>query len=217
MATEKSLLRRRWKSALALLVGLAAIGTVGAGIYSLIKGKSGHSHKPPQISLLPLPPPPPPPPPKEEKKPEPKEQKEIKEEKPVEKQAAPPDNVAKMEGAVGNGPSPFAAGTVTRENAFGDSNLFGPFNSYAGLIKGELQRYLGKRSELRQSQYHVEVRVWVGADGRIRRSELIGSTGDADIDETLRQALASLASFSQAPPPNMPQPIRLRVLAGGRA
>jgi protein TonB len=191
------------------------IGTVGAGIYSLIHTKPGRSHRPPQISLLPALPPPPPPP-KQEKKPEPKEQKEIKEELP-QKQEAPPDNQAKMEGPVGNGPSPFAAGTITRDNVFGDSDLFGPFNSYAGLIKGELQRYLGKRADLRRTQYRIEVRVWVNADGRIKRSELLGSTGDADTDESLRQALAALPSFSQAPPSNMPQPIRLRVLAGGRA
>ena len=208
-----------------VLTALAVIGVLaltGWGLYSLM-GDHGSGHKkPPKISLLPDTPPPPPPPPKE-KPPEPKEVKEVKVEQAKKEDAPPPDQSLKMEGAAGDGPSAFAAGKVTNEDlsklgAGGDGNaggLFNPFNSYAAEIKAELQRYLGRRSELKKRPYKIEVRLWVVDGGRIKRFELLGSTNDSDIDEAIRGALASLPTFSESPPANMPQPIKLRIVTGG--
>jgi protein TonB len=58
--------------------------------------------------------------------------------------------------------------------------------------------------------------LWVGRDGKVTRHELIGSSGDTDIDEVIRQAVAGLTEFSQAPPERMPQPIRLLIVTGNR-
>jgi protein TonB len=128
----------------------------------------------------------------------------------------------KMEGAAGDGPSPFAAGKVTSEDLSklgggGKEGVFNPFNNYAGLMKSELQRQLARQSELRRRSYRVEVRVWVDDSGKLRKSELMGSSGDADTDDLIRQTLSSLPAFSEAPPPNMPQPIRLRIVTSARA
>jgi len=214
---------RPWRQ-YALMAGavLLVLALIGLGLRSLLSGSSGAPKKPLKISLIPSTPPPPPPP-KEEKKPEPpKEQKEVKVEQPVEqKDAPPPAPSLKMEGQAGDGPSAFAAGKVTSEDlsklgAGGKGGLFDPFNNYAGLIKGELQRLLGKRNELRRRPYRVEVRVWVGADGSLERSELLGSSGDQDVDQAIRQALAALPAFSEGPPANMPQPIKLRIVTRGR-
>lgn len=213
---------------------IAVIGTVivlllallGWGLWTLLGGKSKQPPKPPKITLM-VPAPPPPPPPKIEKKPDPpKEQKEIKVEQPVPKQDSPPPSPElKMEGPAGNGPSAFSAGKVTSDdvskigagkvgggNVGGEKGMFNPFNNYANLLKGELQRYLGKNSALRRRHYTVEVRVWVAGGGEIKHFELIGGTGDSDTDEAIQQAMSSLPGFGQAPPANMPQPIRLRIV-----
>ncbi|MGZ3237794.1 MAG: TonB C-terminal domain-containing protein [Burkholderiaceae bacterium] len=212
-----------WRQyAVGSIVIVIVMALLGFGLKSLLSGKSGAPKKAPKISLMPTTPPPPPPPPKEEKKPEPpKEQKEMKmEQQQVQKVEAPaPAPELKMEGAAGDGPSAFASGQVTSEDISklgNDKGAFNPFNNYAGLLKVELQHYLRKSKDLRQRQYQIEVRVWVGGDGSLKRSELVGSTGDGDTDAAIRQALTSTPSFSESPPANMPQPIRLRIVTTGR-
>jgi len=202
------------------VIVVVIVGLLGWGLASLLGGKSGQPRKPPKIQLL-APPPPPPPPPKFEKKPDPpKEQKEMKVEQPVPKDISPPSPELKMEGPAGDGPSAFAAGKITNEDLSklgtgkggGENNgMFSPIKQYDSLMKGELRRHLGKNNALRRSHYTVEVRLWVAASGALKRYELIGSTGDSDTDEAIRQSMSALQGFSQAPPANMPQPIRLRV------
>lgn len=217
-------LRRRWPMLVAAAVVLAVVVAILLGM------KKGGSEpaRAPKISLIPTTPPPPPPPPKEEKRPEPpKEAKEAPQEQQAPKEAPPAPATAdlKMEGAAGDGPSPFTAGRVTREDignvgktgAGGGGPAggpFDPFNNYATLLKGEVQRLLTRDRELRSRSFRVDVQVWVGKDGSLSRSELVGSTGDDALDGQIRQSLAALQRFTQAPPASMPQPIRLRVVTG---
>jgi protein TonB len=210
---------------LMVLAAIVIVAMVGFGLKSLLGGHGSGVKKPPKISLLPSTPPPPPPPPKEEKRPEPpKEQKEVKMDQVERKDEPPADPALKMEGAAGDGPSMFAAGKVTNEDlskvgagGTGAGGLLNPFNSYAAAIKSELQRVLARRSELKRRQYRIEVRVWVAEDGHLKNFELLGTTSDGDTDEAIRSVLAALPSFSEPPPAKMPQPIRLRIVAGGRA
>jgi protein TonB len=216
------------KTLLAIGAGLVLLALAGALLWSVLGKKGKPASKPPKIALLTpdTPPPPPPPPPKFEKKPDPpKEQKEMKVDQPVQQKMEPaPSPELKMDGPAGDGPSAFAAGNITSEDLSkigsgkggpggpaAAGGLFNPFNGYANLLKGELQRYLGKQAALKRRQYVVDVEVWVGADGKLQRFEMLGSAGDDDIDAALRAAITALSAFSQAPPSNMPQPIRLRV------
>lgn len=222
MAENKKKTARRWQILLAVVVAIGLVAAIAMVLNNLLGNKSDKPKKPPQISLIPTTPPPPPPPPKEEKRPPPKEQKEVKVEQQTEQKQAPPDPQLKMEGAAGDGPSAFASGKVTSEDLSklggggGKEGAFSPFNNYAGLMKAEVQRQLARRSELRRRSYRVEIRVWVSGDGTVKQSELVGSSGDPDTDDSIRQALTTLPAFSEAPPANMPQPIRLRIVASGR-
>ena len=207
---------------------LTALCLIGALVWSLMHQAAPHKTRAPKITLLApaAPPPPPPPPPKFEKKPDPpKEQKEMKVDQPAQpKMAAAPSPELKMDGPAGDGPSGFAQGNITSEdisklgsggNGTGGTSektgMFSPFNSYAAALKGEVQRYLARQNALRRRQYSIDVLVWVGADGTVKRYKLSGTSGDDDVDAALEEALSSLPAFSQGPPANMPQPIRLRV------
>jgi len=208
---------------------LLLVALMGWGVSSLLSGKSKSVHKAPKISLMPTTPPPPPPPPKEEKRPEPpKDQKEIKVDQPAppkDAPAAPPSQDLKMDGPAGDGPSAFSAGKITSDDisnvgksgaAVVPSGMFSPFNNYATAVKGELQRFLARNKDLRQRAYRIDVELWVGRDGALSRYELMGSSGDTEVDELIRQSLSTMSNFTQVPPERMPQPIRMRLITGGR-
>lgn len=208
---------------------LLLVALMGLSVSHLVSGKAKTTTKAPKISLVPSTPPPPPPPPKEEKRPEsPKDQKEIKVDQPALPKDAPPSPPSqdlKMDGPAGDGPSAFSTGKITNDDISGlgrggvapvASGMFNPFNNYATAIKGELQRFLSRNKDLRQRAYRVDVQLWIGRDGSLSRFELMGSTGDTDVDDLIRQTIGTLGNFSPALPDQMPQPIRLRLVTGGR-
>ncbi|WP_414144162.1 YbaB/EbfC family DNA-binding protein [Burkholderia territorii] len=55
----------------------------------------------------------------------------------------------------------------------------------------------------------IVVRAWIGANGAVTRVEF-ASLGSADADATLRQLLTA-SPLAEAPPPDMLQPLRVRL------
>ncbi len=210
---------RRWLNVVVIiLAGAAIIAIITWGIMSLMGGKSGKPRKPPVVTLLPDKPPPPPPPPKEEKKPEPPKEnpKDVKMEPPKEALQAAQNEPLKMEGAAGDGDSAFGSGTVGREYTGGNIGATGAVQGmYAGRLQRHLQEQLSRNRKLKESDYRVTVRVWLRRDGSVEKADLAQSTGNTTLDELLREALLQVAAMREAPPENMPQPIRIRVTARG--
>lgn len=215
---KKKLPPRRWpKILVAIVLGLTLIGLIGWGIKSLMGGKSDKPRKAPVVTLLPDKPPPPPPPPKEEKKPEPKEEKkDVKIEQPKEAPQPAQNEPLKMEGAAGDGESAFGAGTVGREYTGGTVGATGMQQGlYAGRLQRHLQDQLSRNRKLKESDYRVSLRVWLRRDGSVEKAELAQSTGNEALDELLKETLLQVTAMREAPPENMPQPIRIRITARG--
>lgn len=206
-----------------ILVVLGALGLIGYLLKGLLSGGSTHKKEITTIKLIPdepPPPPPPPPPPKDE----PKEIKEIKEVKEVPQpkpEQTPPAEVLKMDGPAGDAPSQFQAGSVSNEDYKGGelgNKIGGTVNKYqfawyTDLIKTQIENAMEKDKSLANGSYKVVVKVWVAASGRIERYELVGSSGDADKDALVKKALDEMPPLSEAPPGDMPQPVKLRVTA----
>jgi outer membrane biosynthesis protein TonB len=203
------------------LVAIIVLGGLGYMLKGLFSGGSTGKKAVTTIKLLPDTPPPPPPPPKEPPKEQPKEQpKEIKEVPQPKPEETPPAEVLKMEGAAGDGPSPFAAGAVSNEYKGGDVGTKiggGPskyqFAWYTDLIKNKIEGAMAKDKVLANGAYKVVVKIWVASNGRIERYELVGSSGDPERDVLLKKALDSMPPLSDPPPSDMPQPVKLRVTA----
>lgn len=212
--------RRNWLHLAAYVLGtVAVVALLAWGVRSFLGDGKGKPRKPPTVTLLPDKPPPPPPPPKEEKKPEPpkEERKEIKVEQPKEQPPQPAQNEPlKMEGAAGNGDSPFTAGTVSRDY-LGGSIGTAQQGLYAGRLQRHLQDELNRNRKLRESDYRVTLRVWLRRDGSVDRAELAQSTGSDPLDQLLRETLLQIGAMREPPPDNLPQPIRIRVTARGAA
>jgi protein TonB len=91
----------------------------------------------------------------------------------------------------------------------------GAFAFYTNQLQRHLQDELARNKKLKRLDYRVMVRVWLSKSGSVQRVDLGGSSGDAEIDETLRMALAAAPALRDAPPENMPQPIRIRIMNRG--
>lgn len=203
-----------------ILSALVVLGAIGYGLKKLMSGGDAHPKKKmTTIALKDLPPPPPPPPLKEQPKEQPKDQpKEVKVEQPKPEET-PPAEVLKMEGAAGDGPSPFAAGTVSGDYKGGETGTIGggvnkhQFDWYTGQLKEKIEDAISKDKELATGSYKVIVKVWVASSGRIQKYELVSSTGDAEKDALVRKALDGMPALSEPPPGDMPQPIKLKVSA----
>jgi protein TonB len=180
------------------------------GIVAVVRAVISDAAPPPRvvhtISLLP----PPPPPPIEEKLPEP----EIKEEVVIpEPQPMQQDNPAASADlgvdADGSG-SGDGFGLVGKK---GGRDLLegGPFGWYGSLLGADIQDSLAERKRLRQVKYTAVLDLWINRDGRIERVELVRTSGNRDLDTTLRMAVTEVGKVREPPPPEMPQPVRLQV------
>jgi hypothetical protein len=195
---------RRALVGLVLLAFIALIAWLGS---QLSHGSRGPKRQVAKIALLPDTPPPPPPPPPDKPKIEPKNQLKQQADKP--KQQAPPQpEPLKMEGAAGEGQSPFAAGEVKNDYIGGDIGNGERFSAYVGRIAQLLQEALIKRN-LRIP--NARVFLWLQPDGAIQRYEISGASGAEE--RQLRTAMAEIGRLPEAPPLDMPMPMGLEISA----
>jgi len=152
-----------------------------------------------------VPPPPPPPPEEEVKVNEPPPE-------PTPNNEPPPAEQLGLDAAGGAGSDGF--GLVGRP---GGRDLLASGGSayawYAGLLKNEILNRLQDDKDARKGSYSVLVRVWLKSDGSIERVALAQSSGDRERDRAIEQALSRISRVAQAPPPDMPQPVSLRIVS----
>jgi protein TonB len=209
--------RARLQTVVVVVVSAVVLGLLAYGARALINEKSApRRHQVQQISLVrpPLPPPPPP----QVERPKDEVKQEIKEPEPKD-DSPPPDAPLGLDAKGTSGGDNFGlAGrpggreiTSLGDKGTGDGR---GFIFYANQLQAQLQDELNQQRKLRGSDYRATVAVWIGADGRVQRVDLTGSTGDPDTDKLLRMVIAE-ARRLKAPPENMPQPVRLRITSRG--
>jgi len=200
-------------------IGILLVLAIGIGVYLL----QGVFEKPAQAKkqvqqITVIQPPPPPPPPSEQKPPEPEpepeqiEEPEPEPEQPQAEETAPSEDLGvDAEGGAGGD----AFGLMGKK---GGRGLIGGGGGNAVIFYGQhlqqevaeaLHRALDEKA--RRTRYAVTASIWVDRDGRISRAELSSGTGVAEVDQALRQALANLNLRLKEPPPNMPQPVKIRI------
>ena len=216
------------KRGLGLLLGLALLAGLWFVLKDLIKGTKGPVRQVARIRIVPNTPPPPPPPPKEERPPEPPKEspKEVKIEQPKQEQQPQPQQAEqlKMEGQGSDtGLAGLAAGAVKQEYAGqkigGDGSVGGSnrmqFSVFTSSLQRHLQEQLARNRKLRDADYRMVVKVWLDRGGRIERVEVAKSSGSEEMDASIRTALADISAMHQAPPDDLPQPVRVRIANRG--
>jgi periplasmic protein TonB len=198
--------------------GLILLIVIGLIVYfiSNIKEKPAKKERKIQAISLTKPPPPPPPPPKVEKPPEPEPEQKIEQPEPepeeipdVADEAPPGDLGLDAEGTAGSD----GFGLAARK---GGKGLFGggnPFAWYGNAVKNDITALLADKDSLRRKDYTAIIKLWVEADGSIKRVELAKGTNDAEIDALLTKEISKYKS-NEPPPPGLEQPIKLKIKSG---
>ena len=202
------------------MVGILAVAGVASGMVLVIQS---FMDQPPQtkkfvqqISIIT----PPPPPPKIEKPPEQKvEEVKIKEPDKVEQEAPEPvDDLPPMGDQLGldadGGAGLDGFGLIGKKGGRGllegtEGNR--EFDWYTGRMQDDIYNWLSDKDEIRKERYSVIVKLWINADGSIKNVKLVESSGDKNIDKQLSVALAQMGQFSERPPGNLPQPVKLKI------
>jgi hypothetical protein len=66
---------------------------------------------------------------------------------------------------------------------------------------------LRQNSKTRDARLKLRVRIWSDTSGRITRSELSGSSGDASVDTAIQNEVLTGLQLQEPPPADMPMPI----------
>jgi len=214
------------------LIVLVALGLLVAAIVA-VRGWMATPDAPrrqvAKIAILPDTPPPPPPPPKEEPKKEPPKEELRTQTQPLPQQkpddTPPAPAPIKMEGAAGDGPSPFSAGAVSNEYKAGAPTVGGAVTAgqggtasdraqerfYANSVRQLLREGIERNLRAEAGELTATFAIWVEVDGSLTRFEITPS-GDAARDGDLRSALEATSRTLKLPPPGgLGQPMRFRL------
>jgi protein TonB len=84
------------------------------------------------------------------------------------------------------------------------------FTYYSGVLQQQLQTEIAKHEKIRRGNYRVDLKLWIARDGAVERFQLLDSTGNTELDHEIQGAMADLRRLRQ-PPPEMPQPVHIRL------
>lgn len=210
---------QRWRRLVPLLSGIAIVIVVIAALLWVIRSMRQEPEQAKRpvaqtIKLIrpppPPPEPPPPPPPPEEKIEEPLPQETPEEAPPVEDAPATDQLGLDAEGVAGADGFGLAARQGGRDLL---STGGAAFAWYTGSLKDRILEILSEDERIRRGKYQVTVSVWVRNDGVIEQIKLRSTSGDPRIDQAIEETLRRMQRAQQAPPPDMPQPVTLRIVS----
>jgi len=204
-------------------LGLGLLGLM-LGMGLLISSYLGPTGKtkpgPQQIALIKQPPPPPPKPP--ERMPEPpkiKEEVKIDQPKPEpqpdepkqadEKPASDKPLGVDAAGAAGSDGFGLVGSKGGRDLlATGGGGSSGAY--YSGLLQRQFFDAMSRNRKVLKEEFRVVVKIWLGDDGRVQRSEIVSGSGSPGVDQLIQTTLAEMSPLREVPPASM-RPMQLRL------
>jgi protein TonB len=194
------------------LIAGAVILLLAGGVYGVVNLVL--SPAPPRMQRLVtdialLPPPPPLPQVEQPPPPEVKEEVNIPEPETLSQDETPPGDLGLD--ADGNGSDGFQL--RARKGGRDLLGAGGPFAWYADRIQESIYKILSANKKVRSANYVVNVNLWFKHDGSIDRFELASTTGNPELDKSLRNALDKVGPLGSELPPDLPQPVRLKIVS----
>ncbi len=86
------------------------------------------------------------------------------------------------------------------------------FVDYGRAVRLQVKRALAKSSLTANRIYHVQIDVWIDEQGHLQESELLQSSGTAELDAIIRRVVETIR-MDKLPPKDIPLPIRITMIA----
>ena len=206
---------------IAITAGVMAVALVaGFEIFHVLN--SGTSEKKHVMEVVQLKLIPPPPPPKVEPPPEPPKMVEQKIQPPVDKPDdkpkdkapdKPPPGPLALDAKGGPGSDAFGLGGKPGGSDYIGGNGGGGngWGHYGAMMQDQIGKRLHQDDALDVRKFRITLKVWLTAAGKVNRVEVLHTAGDAEIDTRVREDISSMEPMPEAPAPEMPQPVVVRV------
>ncbi len=208
-----------------IVIGLILIGA-GFGAVKIFTGDSHPTVRPAQeitmVRIAPPPPalpPPPPPPPQQAPPPEDKmiDQAPV-DDAPKPDEAPEPPAPALGTGIKGSGaPDGFGLSGSRGNGIIGGrgtgGSTAGKWDGYARQIQNRVAEALRSNRKTRSAEFTLQVRIWPDSTGRIARAQLIGTSGDRDVDNAIQRDALTGLQLPEPPPAGMPSSTLIRLTA----
>ena len=144
------------------------------------------------------------------------EQEVVQDDEPPPEDAAPepPSDVDLGAGSPGgSGPSIGGGGGGSGSRIGSRRGSGSKFGWYAAKVQSSIREALGRNPSTRSATMSLQVRVWADSNGRIIKAQLVGTSGNPAIDQSIRNQVLTGLQLPQPPPADMPMPINLRITA----
>ena len=207
-----------------IMLAIVLLGGIASFMMSGGKKVKSVAKKDEYITVTPLPKPPPPPPPLKpepppppDKPPEPEEmveQEQVPDDEPP-PDNSPPDSPPSDLGSNATGSGPSIGGGTGGNGRIGTGRKGGgsKWGYYAAKVQTTIKDALGRNASTRSGSFSLQVRVWADSNGRITRAQLVGSSGNAAVDQSIKNQVLTGLQLPEPPPAGMPMPINMRISA----
>jgi len=211
-----------WRRYGGAIIGVLVLVFLVAIIWNLLSGTASIKREVAATPMLMLPPSPPPPP-EPEKLPEPQPDKikpEVADLKPTAvdqpKDESPSpskdsSDPVTINGEAQAGSDAFGVRAGNGGGSVGSGNGGGVGNaSYARYVSSVLQQALARDPHTRQLVFDdIRIEVWLAADGKTARAQLVQGTGNTSIDEAVLTMVRELDRIDERPPASMRFPMHV--------
>jgi protein TonB len=181
-------------------------------VQTMLASKSGKPDRKVQIVQIMRPPPPPPPPPDQPPPPPEKTEQQLPKDQPPPQPEAQQQAPIETDQAVGAGNNDF---NLAHGNG-GGPVLGGagsaPFAWYTNRISDVIREKLAAAPCAKSTKNALSVRVFMEADGRVKRINLSSTTGNAKVDACIDSTLGAITRMNDPVPPGMPEQVNLQIV-----
>lgn len=207
-----------------IMLAVVLLGGIGSFMMSGGKKVKSVAKRDDIIIVTPLPKPPPPPPPLKPEPPpppdKPPESEEMVEQEQVPDDEPPPDNSPPDSppsdlGSNTSGSGPSIGGGTGGNGKIGTGRKGGgsKWGYYAAKVQTTIKDALSRNASTRSATFSLQVRVWADSNGRITRAQLVGSSGNPAVDQSIKNQVLTGLQLPEPPPAGMPMPITMRISA----
>ena len=87
------------------------------------------------------------------------------------------------------------------------------FGWYANQVIKSISSALSQNPRTRNASFNIKAKIWADVGGRVTRARLMEPTGDAELDEAIKNGVLTGHQLQEPPPEGMPMPIVMRLTA----